>query len=235
MLKFHILRSGRDWIGHLILIFLPILLITFLTEAGVGIDMNQTSSMLTIGIALTFQIYGSALSFETLGKDFFTPINDRLLSTPVNPRKIVMSVLFSAILVSFLQTLVIVLFSTIILGAEFNNILLILAILLLSVVFNQLFGTVILFFVKKVNTATAITSLYGTIAPIAAGVYFPLPDNKIFDYIKDYLTPMSLAQTAIKGIMNQDIKNILFGVALLIIPTMILFILIKPLSKKVIV
>jgi ABC-2 type transport system permease protein len=236
------LRSSKDLFGHLILIFLPIILISFFSyvysndiiNVGAGVDLSKLSTMLTIGFALTFQIYGSALSFETLGRDFLTPIHDRLLSAPVNPRKLVLSVMFTGTLVSFLQTLIIMIFSIIILDAKFNYLIPILIVLLISVVFNQLFGTVILFLTKKVNTATAITSLYGIIAPMIAGIYFPLPDTKFLNLLKDYLTPMSLAQTAIFGIINQDIENILLGVTPLLVFIVILFILIKPLSKKVI-
>ncbi|WP_313339660.1 ABC transporter permease [Sedimentibacter sp.] len=240
MFKFHLLRSGRDLIGHLILIFLPILLIALFayinkTQFGyLGADLSHITTVLTIGFALTFQIYGSAISFETLGQDFLTPMHDRLLAAPVNPRKIVLSVMFTGIIVSFLQTLLIILFSIIVLDAKFNNLVLILIVMLISVIFNQLLGSVILFLTKKVNTATAITSLYGVVAPILTGLYFPLPDNRILNLFKDYLTPMSLANTAIYGIINEDIKNIIIGVTSLLVLIVILYISIKPLSKKVI-
>jgi ABC-2 type transport system permease protein len=243
MFKFHILRSSRDLFGHLILIFLPILLISFfnyvysngIIDTGASDYMAQFSIVLTIGFALTFQIYGAAISFETLGQDFLTPMRDRLLATPVNPRKIVSSILFTSILVSFLQTVVVVLFSILILDTKFDHLIPILLVLLISVVFNQLLGTIILFLTKRVRTATAITSLYGIVAPIITGLYFPLPDIRIINLLRDYLTPMSLAKTAIFGIINQDFKNIFIGIIPLLVLIVILFVLIKPLSKKVIV
>lgn len=240
MFKFHLLRSGRDWFGNLILIFLPIILISFFSYinktqyAYLGIDLSQITTVLTVGFALTFQIYGSAISFETLGQDFLTPMHDRLLASPVNPRKIVLSVLFTSIIVSFLQTSFIILFSIIVLDAKFKNLILILIVMLISVVFNQLLGAVILFTAKKVNTATSVTSLYGIVAPILIGLYFPLPDNRILNLFKDYLTPMSLANTAIYGIIDGNTKNIIIGVTSLLTLIVILYIVIKPLSKKVI-
>lgn len=243
MFKFHILRSTRDIIGHFILIGLPILLISIfnyiysgsMIDTGAAIDSTEISRILTIGFALTFQIYGSALSFETLGQDFLSPMHDRLLSTPVNPRNIVMSVLFTSIMVSFLQTLVILVFSMILLDVEFKNLFAILLILLISVVVNQLIGTTILFLTKKVRTATTITSLYGIIAPMITGLYFPLPKGPIFDFMKNYLTPMALAQTAIFGVIHQNYRNILIGITPLVLITIILFVLLKPLSRKVII
>lgn len=243
MFKFYILRASKELFGHLILVFLPILLISFfyyvnsseIITTGATINTAELSTVLTIGFALTFQIYGSAISFETLGLDFLSPIHDRLLAAPVSPRKIVFSILFTGIVVSFLQTIVIVIFSIIILDAKFHHLFPILIILLVSVIFNQLFGTVILFLTKKVKTATAITSLYGIVAPIIAQLYFPLPDTKIFNLLEKYLTPMSLARTAIFGILNQNFRDVLAGLIPLIILTATLFILVKPLSRKVIV
>jgi ABC-2 type transport system permease protein len=240
MIKFYLLRFTRDLFGHIILIILPIALIAFFNYVytnniiSASVDITKLSSFLTIGMALTFQIYGSAISFETLGEDFLTPKSDRLLATPVNPRKIVLSVLFTSILLSFMQTAVIVLFSILVLDSTYYHLIFVLLILLISAVFNQLFGVVILFSTKKVRTATAITSLYGIISPIIAGLYFPLPDTKLFHFLGDYATPMSLAQTAIFGIMNQDTMKIIIGVVPLLIIIVFLFILIAPLSKKVI-
>ena len=45
---------------------------------------------------------------------------------------------------------------------------------------------------------------------------------------------MALAQTAILGVMDNNLKNIAIGTIPLIILSLILFLLIKPLSKKVI-
>lgn len=234
MLKFYILRSSRDIFGHLILILLPILLISFFSYINSSYNIGAITPVLTIGFALTFQIYGSAISFETLGQDFLSPIRNRLLATPVNPVKVVLSILFSGIIVSFLQTFFILMFSITILDIKFNNLFLILLVMLISVIFNQLFGTLILFLSKNVKTANSVTTLYGIAAPILTGLYFPLPDNIITNLFEKYLTPMALAQTAILGIIDNNLKNFIIGIIPLIILSVILFLLIKLLSKKVI-
>lgn len=234
MLKFYTLRSARDIFCHIILILLPILLISFFSYIYSRYNIAAVTPLLTIGFALTFQIYGSALSFETLGQDFLSPMRNRLLATPANPVKIVLSILFSGIIVSFLQTFVVLIFSATILYIKFNNLFLILLVMLISVVFNQLFGCIILFLSKNVKTANSVTTLYGIVAPILAGLYFPLPDNIIINLFEKYLTPMALAQTAILGVMDNNLKNIAIGTIPLIILSLILFLLIKPLSKKVI-
>lgn len=243
MIKFHLLRNGRDFIGHAILIFLPIVLLsifnyiysTNLFPIEVMVDSVEIPVILTIGFALTFQIYGSALSTETLAQDFLSPMRDRLLATPASPRKLIMSVLLTSIILSFLQTVVIVIFSMIIFEARFESLWAVLLVLLLSVIVNQLLGATILFLAKDVKTADAITTVYGTMTAICIELYFPLPDLRIFELLKKYLTPMSLARTAIIGIIKNNFQDILIGVLPLILIAVILFILLRPLSKKVII
>ncbi|HHX12979.1 MAG TPA: ABC transporter permease, partial [Clostridiales bacterium] len=241
MFRLHLKRSGRDIIGHLILIFLPVILITFLSYVfssgvvnnGVPFDISYISTPLTIGAALTFQIYGSALSFETLGQDFFTPMHDRLLASPANPRKLIVSILSTSIVVSFLQTIVILIFSIVLLDAKFNNLFLVIILMFLSAVFNQLLGSIILFSSKKVSAASGITTIYGTIAPMITEVYFPLPDNIVLNFIKRYLTPMGLAKTAIMGAIENNVKDVLLATIPLLVYIIVLFILIKPLAKRI--
>lgn len=242
MFSFHLKRTGMDIVGHLMLLILPLVLITFLSyvfsngivSSGVPIDISLVSTPLTIGAALTFQIYGAALSFETLGEDFFTPMQDRLLACPANPRKIIMSILSTCSIVSFLQTIVIIIFSMIVLDAKYSNISIIIILMFLSVVFNQLLGSVILFFAKKVSTASGVMTFYGIIAPMITEVYFPLPDNKIFNFIKRYLAPMGLTKTAITGAIQGNVKDVILATIPLLVYIIVLFILLKPLIKKII-
>ena len=100
--------------------------------------------------------------------------------------------------------------------------------MLISVIFNQLFGTIILFLSKNIKTANSVTTLYGIVAPILAGLYFPLPDNIITNLFEKYLTPMALAQTAILGISNNNLKNFIIGIIPLVVLSLILFLFIKP-------
>ncbi|HLV10534.1 MAG TPA: ABC transporter permease [Halanaerobiales bacterium] len=242
MVKFHLLRSSRDFVGHIILILIPIVLISIfnyiyssnLIPTDAMVDSVEIPVILTIGFALTFQIYGAAISFETLAQDFLTPMHDRLMAAPVNPRKMISSVLLSSIIVSFLQTVVIVIFSMIIFKARFESLWAILLVLLLSVIVHQLIGTVIIFLSKNVKTSNAVTTLYGSIAPILIGLYFPLPELQIFELLKKYSTPTSLARTAIIGIIKNNSMDILIGILPLILIGVLLFILLRPLSKKVV-
>ncbi|PKL14003.1 MAG: hypothetical protein CVV52_03630 [Spirochaetae bacterium HGW-Spirochaetae-8] len=241
MFKFHFIRSMRDIYGHLILIVLPVFLIGFFnfiySDNVIGAVLYDSSfqltTVLTIGFALTFQIYGASISFENLGMDFFSPMRDRLLSTPTEPRRIVVSNLVTGIMVSLLQTLAILGFSAFVLKARLTALPAILAILLLSIVVNQLLGTIVLLLSHSVKTANTIISLYGAIVPMTIGLYFPLPDNAFFSILRTYLSPLALANTAILGAIDNNLQDVLVGTTSLALLALGLFIGLKPLVRKV--
>ena len=241
MFKFHFIRSMRDIYGHIILIVLPVFLIGFFNfiysgsviETGIQDSSIQLTTVLTIGFSLTFQIYGASISFENLGKDFFSPMRDRLLSTPTEPRKIVISNLYTGIVVSSLQTLAILGFSASILHARLTPLPVILAILLLSIIVNHLVGTSMLMLFRSVKTANTVLSVYGALVPMTIGLYFPLPDNAFFSILRSYLTPMALANTAILGAIGNNLQDFLVGTISLTLLAFGLFIGLKPLVRKV--
>ena len=241
MFKFHFIRSMRDIYGHIILIVLPVFLIGFFNfiysgsviETGIQDSSIQLITVLTIGFALTFQIYGASISFENLGNDFFSPMRDRLLSTPTEPRRIVISNLCTGIVVSSLQTLAILGFSAWILHARLTALPAILCLLLLSIIVNHLVGTSMLMLFRSVKTANTVLSVYGALVPMTIGLYFPLPDNAFFSILRSYLTPMALANTAILGAIGNNLQDFLVGTISLTLLAFGLFIGLKPLVRKV--
>ena len=241
MFIFNLKRSTKDIIGHLILIVVPVILIAFFnfiySNSAVysGIHGQNLSfiTLLTIGFTLTFQIYGASLSFETIGADFFSPMRDRLAASPADLRRLILAILLSATVVSSLQTIAVLVFSTVILQAPLPSAPLILATMILSIVFHQLLGSTIMLASRSVKTSNAILSTYGAIAPMLIGLYFPLPDTRLFSIIKNYSTPIALANTAIKGIISNDIHLIITGMIPLTLLTIILFFVIRPLIGRI--
>lgn len=241
MALFYFKRSMRDVVGHIILIVLPVILIGFFDYiyrsseliSGIQDPENTFITVLTIGFTLTFQIYGGALTFETMGADFFTPMQGRLLATPMAPRRILLAILSMGTLVSFLQTLAVMGFSMAVLGAKIRAFPVVMLVMVLSIVFHQLLGTVILLLSGKVKTATTAMSFYGAIAPIFIGIYFPLPDTAVFHFLRDYLTPMALANRAVLGAMAGEGQEVLRGMVPLAIFSMLLFMWLKPLSRRI--
>lgn len=240
MFKFHFIRGMRDWAGHLILIAIPVLLIAFFNYvfSGAQFQFSQGAgpipflSALTIGFALTFQIYGASVSFEVIGDDFLSPKKDRLLSSPAEPRTIVMSTIAVGCAVSFMQTLAVLLFASLALKAQIGAVGFALPIFALSVVFNQLLGTVVLVLCGSVKVANGILTIYGALAPMAVGLYFPLPNTGFFSFVREYVGPMALANTAILGAMEGDFAKVSVGVAILAVMSLGLFFTLPSLIRR---
>jgi ABC-2 type transport system permease protein len=241
MIAFQLKRSSRDLVGHAILILFPLILIFFFDylyknisiETGMGMGGQSRITALAIGFALTFQIYGSVISFETLAEDLYSPMHDRIFASPVEIRSIILSILVSSTVVSFLQTSILLVFSSIILGASFPSLLLVLLVLLVSVVFNQLFGTVLLFLTGGVKTANMVTTIYGSIVPMTVGLYFPLPQTAFFRILRLYGTPMGLANTASLAVMEGQHRLFLICFAVLVILIALLFFCLRPLVRRI--
>ncbi|MGE4453859.1 MAG: hypothetical protein AB7D92_04935 [Sphaerochaeta sp.] len=241
MIAFQLKRSSRDLLGHIILILFPLILIFFFDylyrnisiETGMGMGGQSRITALTIGFALTFQIYGSAISFETLAEDLYSPMHDRIFSSPVPAQSLILSILLSAILVSFLQTTILLIFSSIILGSSFPSLPLVLLVLLVSVVFNQLLGTVLLLLSGGVKTANLVTSIYGSVVPMIIGLYFPLPKGEFFRLLRLYGTPMGLANTATLAVMEGEMGQFLTCFAVLVLLSALLWFCLGPLVRRI--
>ncbi|NCC65199.1 MAG: hypothetical protein EOM15_11150 [Spirochaetia bacterium] len=241
MIWFYCKRSLKDVLGHAILIFFPLVLIFFFDylyrnvdiETGLALGGPSRITTLSIGFALTFQIYGSAISFETLAEDVYGPMRNRLFASPIETRSLLLAVLVSSAIVSMVQTTIIMLFSRFVLGALYPRLPLIILILLISVVFNQLLGTVILLLSKGVKLANTVTMLYGSIAPMLAGLYFPLPKNTFFRFIQSYGTPMNLANKASLALMDEQVFQAVPALLALLVLTFVLLGILKPLSRGV--
>ncbi|MCK9288084.1 MAG: hypothetical protein PHU24_05390 [Sphaerochaetaceae bacterium] len=241
MFKFHILRSSKDIFGHIILIAVPVVLIIFFNyifngiifQNSIGLDRTHYIHVLIVGFAVSFQIFGASLSFENLGNDFFSPIRNRLKATPVQLRNIILSVLFSGTIISFIQTMAIFGAAAIILKITLPRIWLATLLMLLSVIVHQLIGTVVLFLSRSVRTANVVTTFYGIVAPMTIGLYFPLPEHAFVDIMRRYLTPIALANTATFGALRYDNSDVFVGMIPLIILAVGLFALLQPLMNRV--
>ncbi len=241
MYRFNLIRGSRDIVGHMILIAFPVILIAFFgyiyRQAPEYTGLDGTSypylSVLAIGFALTFQIYGAGLSFENIASDFFSPIRYRIQATPCEPRRLVIAILISGMIVGLLQSLVVLSFATLFLGAMIPLFPFIIPIMAISVIFHHLLGSVIMVQSGSVKTANILLSIYGGIAPMLAGLYFPLPDTRLFLIVRRYLTPMALGNTASLGILGKDLSLMLSGLIPLLALTGGVFLLLRQSIKKV--
>ncbi len=237
MVRFYFLRLLKDYLGHAILLGLPVFLIAVLTYINdpTQAQWPEISRFVSIGFILMFQIFGGAYTFEGLQEDFLTAKKDRLNATPVAPIKIVLTQIVFSTVITYLQTLIILVFTIVFFGAEFSNIPLLLLLFLLSAFAAQLLGGVLLFLLKSGNKAQVTITLYAIFAPVLAGFNFQLPQNRITPYLERYSTPLALTRTGIHGLLDQNYTDVVIGFSSMMGFIVILMVLLNKFSKEVIV
>jgi len=238
MIRFYALRLMKDYLGHLILIGLPVVLIYLMVSINTQGEFAppEAEAALYIGMIyiIMFQGFGAAYTFEGLEHDFYSPFKARLLASPVNPSKFVwMNILFSSI-VSFIQSLVILTFVILVFNVTINNWGLVLIILLLGVLFAQCLGALLIFITNKASKAQAVLIFYIITTMIIAGFFMPLPQNSFTEFLSKYSSPLAWVNRAITTIMDGSFSDALVPTALLSITIVGLIMIIIHKSKQVV-
>ncbi len=218
MLRFYGLRVLKDYLGHIILLGLPIVLITLMVvinrEAAPD-SVEEAALFIGLAYILMFHGFGAAYTFEGIEHDFFSAFKDRLRASPVNPMRFVLANLSFSIVTSFLQTLVLVVFIVLAFEVRIAQWPLVLGVLLMSVVFIQLFAAVLILCMKKTAKAQALMIAYIILSMFAAGLFFPLPQTAITEFLAKYSSPLAWTHRALYGVMESSLAQALIGVGLL--------------------
>lgn len=237
MLRFYGLRLLKDYLGHAILLGLPIFFVTILTyinspDASVW---PEVSLFISIGFMLMFQLFGGAYTFEGLHDDFMTAKKDRLKAAPIEPVKLVITQISFCTLMTFVQTLIVLVFTIVLFGADFVNLPLVISLFFLSALAAQLLGGVLLFIFKSSSKAQIAITLYAIFAPMLAGFNFELPTHRITHILTRYSTPLALTKTGIFGVIEGNTNDVILGFISLLVFIGLLMFMLKKLSKEVIV
>lgn len=237
MLRFYTLRILRDYIGHAILIGLPMFLVGILTYINTpdGEQMDVVARHIGIVFLLMFQMFGAAYTFEGLRDDFLTPRKDRIKATPVNPMTIVLTQIGLSTIITFLQGMVLIGFTMVVFNAVYPNLPFILLLVILSALFAQLFGALLVFTLKSASKAQIGVIAYAIIAPIMAGLNVELPDHAIVPYLERYSSPLALVNTGIQGAFESHTNDMMIGLVAILTFITIFILLVKHFSKRVIV
>ena len=237
MFRFYFLRIIKDYIGHIILIGLPVVLISLMVminqEASEAPNVSEMALFIGIIYIIMFQGFGAAYTFEGIEFDFFKPFKDRLKAAPVNPMMFVfMNILFS-ILISFMQSLFLLVFVVTVYGSVISNVIGVLFVLFLGVLLAQLLAAVCVLVFKKASKAQAFITLYIIASMVVAGFFFPLPKSSLTVFLSKYSSPLAWTHYAVYGFLNDRFNEALFGISLLLGVIIILSFLTYRLSKKV--
>ncbi|TVP95539.1 MAG: ABC transporter permease [Acholeplasmatales bacterium] len=238
MLRFYGLRILKDYLGHIILIGLPVALITLMVMINAEADAapNTAEAARYIGIVyiIMFQGFGAAYTFEGLEHDFFKSFKDRLKASPVNPMRFVFANIGFGVLISFLQSLVLLVYVVVVFGSRIPNLPLVLMVLFLGVVFAQLLAALCIFLLKKGSKAQAAITLYIIGGMVLAGFFFPLPANDLTAWLSNYSTPLAWTHHAVYGLIEGVYHEALLGTGLLVVATLLVGAVVYQLSKRVV-
>ena len=237
MLRFYTLRILRDYIGHIILIGLPMFLVCILTYITTpdGESTAFVARHIAIVFVLMFQMFGAAYTFEGLRDDFLTPRKDRIKATPVNPIAIVLTQITLSTIITFLQGLLVIGFTVVMFGSSYPNMAFILLLIFLSALFAQLFGALLVFTLKSASKAQIGVIIYAILTPMLAGLNVELPDHAVVPYLERYSSPLALVNTGITGAFESHTNDMMIGLVSILLFIGVFTLLVKHYSKRVIV
>lgn len=219
MIRFYALRVAKDYIGHIILIGLPVALITLMVLINQDIEPNIPTGELATIIGLVyivmFQWFGSAYTFEGIEHDFFTPFKDRLRAAPINPVKFVIANIVSGLLTSYLQTVVIVFYVMIVYQATIPNLFFVLIVLLLGSMLAQLVAALCILWLKKASKAQALVTVFIIMSMLVAGLFVPLPSNAFTEFLATYSSPLAWIHTTISHLIEGQFLVIPFSLIII--------------------
>lgn len=236
MFRFYALRTLKDWIGHVILIGLPITLIYLLTYIN-AYDTDfwaEAASVISISFIIMFQVFGSAYTHETMHHDFFTAFKDRLLATPARKNHVIFMILLISTLTSFIQTMFILVFSVVVVGAEFSRYELLIPLLLLSSIISQFIAGYFMVLFKNTSKAQAGITFYAILGTFMAGMFFEMPSGRVSDFLTRFSTPVAWARSAALSLLGYTDDGFIVSFILLMVTAIILVMLMPYFIKKVI-
>ena len=199
-------RMLRGYLGLVILLVLPIILISVLGLVIPGAwddEMNlPVISVVAVINILAFQLFGGNYTLEFLRDDFFSPRKWKLFSVPQPPYRHTGAIVVTSALFSALQGMVLVLFTQVVYGVNWGSLGWIAAALLLFSSFNQLVYMTIALLVPSAKFGERVSEVYGLGSIALAGVWFPMPDMALFRFVTTYGNPLSLGRNLFLHIMT---------------------------------
>jgi ABC-2 type transport system permease protein len=204
--RFALLQQARNLQGMLFLLGMPLFIIPILGAVFAGIPAGNaylkgaanTMTFFAVGMTIFFQLFGGSLGMMSVKATFLSPRRWRIHALPCRPMPILMGILGATTTVSIAQGFLLVAFSTILLGARFGNLGIVLVVILAVALLSQLLWVTVLLLVRSATAAFVVGWIVAYGSGVLGGIIFPLPtDVPLFRFTVTYGSPFSLAQTAL--------------------------------------
>lgn len=210
-------RSNRDPFGILIFVVLPVILVYVLSyvhnqntdEQIYVMGYNMASSYIAVAMMLLFQLNGGIYLIQYLNNDLVDAMKWRLKASPCHTHTMIYGAVAACLLYTILQGILIVAITAFFMDAYWGNLWITVLVILMISIIAQLIGMILLIIFRNVTTAEYISWFIGWVMAIFGGMIFTLPDHTFFKFMKEYGTPFSLAQSAIResGFMGNSLGN----------------------------
>ncbi len=240
---FHYLRRlSRGYLGILIFVALPLVIVWVLsfvysqnTEEQIYVfGYNMISTNISIGMMLIFQLSGGIYLLNYLNHDLIKPMKWRLKASPCATYTLVFSGTAACLVFTVLQGILIVVGTSLLQDAYWGNVWIVIFVIVLVSIISQFLNITLFLYIRNVNTAEYISWFLSWAMAVLGGLIFTLPDNAFFSFMKQYGTPFSLAQSAIResGFLGTSSTNMLVCIAALLGIAGILAVLVIKLGRR---
>ncbi|AOY78058.1 ABC transporter permease [Clostridium formicaceticum] len=218
---FMLRRMSRGYLALIILLFLPLALITVLGMVAGDVVDPQLNIPVMDGIAVTmilaFQLYGGFYTMEFIRYDLMSSTKWRMYALPYQVHQHAFSIILSCTLFSAFQGLVMVLFTQWVYGVHWGNIGLVFLVLLAISILSQLVFLNLVLGVKHYKTAEGLGTVYGITSIALAGVWFPMPESGILNFLSTYASPLALGQNAVYAlIIGENVDQVILSIGILL-------------------
>lgn len=198
---FTLKRILKDIVSLGILFITPMVLITILGMIADG-AVNENLGIpqvdaIALNMILAFQLFAGFYTMELMKQDLLEKRKWRMMSLPIPIYRYMQSILLVTIFYGGLQSYLLTHFTRIFYDVNWGNQLqLIFAIFLISIVMQSIYLNIALSFKKyKTMERTALGIAFTSM--FFGGVWFQLPDQAILNFLGTYGNPYSLAENVL--------------------------------------
>lgn len=233
--RFTALRMARNYIVLLLLLVVPIILITIfsfilsgmVTESGVPYIYENAMTMV-----LCFQLFGGSIVMYLVHHDLFAANRTRMYTLPFSQTMYAFSIMMCGVVFSVCLGIILMLYTQFVLGVEWGNWLWIIYNIGLLAVLSIIVSLILTFTVKNNKLAERLVDVYGVGLILLAGLFFPMPDYALFDFMGSYGNPLVIALMSISEMNESNSGAAWFLTNMLLAAVCILFIVLLVVGRR---
>ena len=224
-------RMSRDYIVLLLLLVVPIVLISLfsylmgnvMTDSGTLLFHDTAQQMI-----MSFQLFAGSVVMSYLYYDLFTEKRMRIFTLPFNKSLYAFSIMLCGTVYSVILGVLLMSYAQFVLGVVWEHWLWTIYNLLLLSMVSSIVSLILMFSVRSFKIAERLTELYGVGFIVLAGLFFPMPDNAVMNFLGSYGNPLMLSDGAVTAMADGKVgeawlhANLLAAAIVVLFPLMLL-------------